>query len=69
MSQPTEQTDQIERTVPDLLPLPEEVRADFPILAREINGRTIAYLDNAATTQKPLGVIEAIDRYFGVESR
>ncbi len=64
MSQPTEQTERMERTVPDLLPLPEEVRADFPILAREVNGRTIAYLDNAATTQKPLGVIEAIDRYY-----
>ncbi len=36
------------------------VRADFPILSREINGRPLAYLDNAASTQKPLAVLDAI---------
>jgi cysteine desulfurase/selenocysteine lyase len=36
------------------------VRADFPILAREVHGRPLAYLDNAASTQKPLAVLDAI---------
>ena len=39
-------------------------RADFPILKREINGRPIVYLDNAATSQKPIQVIEALDRFY-----
>ncbi len=39
-------------------------RADFPILQRQVNGRPLVYLDNAATTQKPLAVIEALDRYY-----
>ena len=44
---------------------PIEVRADFPILARTgPDGRPIAYLDSAATSQKPLAVIEAIDSYY-----
>src|SRR3989454_5259357 len=40
------------------------VRADFPILRREINGRPLVYLDNAATSQKPVQVIEALDRFY-----
>lgn len=44
--------------------LAQEVRSDFPILKREVHGRPLAYLDNAATTQKPLAVIEAVDRYY-----
>jgi len=36
------------------------IRADFPILDREINGQKIAYLDNAASSQKPIAVIDAI---------
>src|SRR5437899_9100877 len=40
------------------------VRADFPILKREINGRPLVYLDNAATSQKPVQVIEALDRFY-----
>ena len=40
------------------------VRADFPILTRRINGKPLAYLDNAATTQKPRQVLEAVDRYY-----
>src|SRR5438445_11787614 len=40
------------------------VRADFPILKREINGRPLVYLDNAATSQKPFQVIEALDRFY-----
>ncbi len=38
--------------------------ADFPILKRQVRGRRLVYLDNAATTQKPVSVIEAVDRYY-----
>ncbi len=37
---------------------------DFPILARDINGKRLAYLDNAASSQKPLKVIEAISNFY-----
>jgi cysteine desulfurase/selenocysteine lyase len=40
------------------------IREDFPILAREVNGRPLVYLDNAATTQKPRQVIDALVRYY-----
>ena len=40
------------------------VRDDFPILARQTNGQTLAYLDNAATTQKPQSVIDAVRDYY-----
>jgi cysteine desulfurase / selenocysteine lyase len=40
------------------------VRADFPILTREIRGRPLVYLDNAATAQKPTAVIAAIQHYY-----
>ena len=40
------------------------IRSEFPILAREVNGHPLAYLDNAATSQKPLSVIEAVDGYY-----
>lgn len=43
---------------------PEAIRKDFPILSREINGKPLVYLDNAATTQKPVAVIEAVDGYY-----
>ena len=42
----------------------ERVRADFPILATEVHGKPLVYLDNAATSQKPLAVIDAIMRYY-----
>jgi cysteine desulfurase/selenocysteine lyase len=42
----------------------ERIRADFPILHRQVNGRRLVYLDNAATAQKPRSVIEAISRYY-----
>jgi len=42
----------------------ESLRDDFPILHQEINGKPLVYFDNAATTQKPLSVIEAIGHYY-----
>ena len=42
----------------------EKVRADFPILRQKIRGKPLVYLDNAATTQKPQVVINAITRYY-----
>jgi cysteine desulfurase/selenocysteine lyase len=39
-------------------------RGDFPILQRQINGHALAYLDNAATTQKPRAVIQALVDYY-----
>jgi len=42
----------------------EEIRSEFPILARQIHGEPLAYLDNGATAQKPLAVIDALDRYW-----
>ena len=40
------------------------VRADFPILRRQARGKPLVYLDNAATTQKPQAVLDAITRYY-----
>ena len=40
------------------------VRRDFPILARTVNGQPLAYLDNAASSQRPQAVIDAISRYY-----
>lgn len=40
------------------------IREDFPALAQEINGHPLVYFDNAATTQKPRPVLEAIQRYY-----
>lgn len=40
------------------------LRAEFPILKREVNGQPLVYLDNAATCQKPLAVIEAMNDYY-----
>jgi cysteine desulfurase/selenocysteine lyase len=42
----------------------EAVRGQFPILARRVRGKPLVYLDNAATAQKPLAVIEAVRRYY-----
>lgn len=42
----------------------EAVRRDFPILDQQVNGRPLAYLDNGATTQKPLSVIKAVADYY-----
>jgi cysteine desulfurase/selenocysteine lyase len=42
----------------------QKVRADFPILQTEVNGRPLVYLDNAATSQKPRQVLQALDQYY-----
>jgi cysteine desulfurase/selenocysteine lyase len=55
-------------TAPALPRSLEEIRAEFPILEREIHGEPLAYLDNGATSQKPLAVIEALDRYWRFEN-
>jgi len=46
----------------------ERIREDFPILSREVHGRPLVYLDNAATTQKPRAVIDRISRYYAEEN-
>ena len=42
----------------------DSMKQDFPIFSREVNGRPIVYLDNAATTQKPACVIDAMTEYY-----
>ena len=44
------------------------IRADFPILSRDVRGKRLVYLDNAATTQKPRQVIDRIVRYYSEEN-
>ena len=47
----------------------EKIRADFPILSREVYGKPLVYLDNAATTQKPLCVLDAMrSEYLNVNA-
>lgn len=42
----------------------EKIRQDFPILQQQVHGKRLVYLDNAATSQKPLAVIEAMRAYY-----
>ncbi|MFB2969200.1 SufS family cysteine desulfurase [Aerosakkonema sp. BLCC-F183] len=44
--------------------LADRVRADFPILHQEVNGKPLVYLDNAATSQKPVAVLDALRNYY-----
>ncbi|HEY3565664.1 MAG TPA: cysteine desulfurase [Casimicrobiaceae bacterium] len=44
------------------------LRRDFPILTERVNGKPLVYLDNAATTQKPASVIDALDAYYRHEN-
>jgi cysteine desulfurase/selenocysteine lyase len=46
----------------------QKVRANFPILSQRVNGKPLVYLDNAATTQKPRVVIDAIARYYEADN-
>jgi cysteine desulfurase / selenocysteine lyase len=52
--------DKLDKTPLDVATL----REDFPILHQDVNGKPLCYLDNAATSQKPRQVIEAVDRYY-----
>jgi cysteine desulfurase / selenocysteine lyase len=42
----------------------QRIRADFPLLGRKVHGKPLVYFDNANTSQKPLQVIEAVDRHY-----
>ncbi|HEY8585442.1 MAG TPA: cysteine desulfurase [Rhodanobacter sp.] len=42
----------------------QRIRADFPLLARQVRGKPLVYFDNANTSQKPLAVIEAMNTYY-----
>ena len=42
----------------------KEIKELFPILDQEVNGHPLVYLDSAATSQKPIQVIEAVDNYY-----
>jgi len=44
------------------------VRKDFPILSTQVRGKPLTYLDNAATSQKPAAVVEAVERYYREEN-
>lgn len=44
------------------------LRKDFPVLGRSVRGRPLTYLDNAATSQKPLVVIKALERYYSEQN-
>jgi len=57
MSTPATSTPALSRSL-------ESIRAEFPILHREVKGKPLSYLDNGATVQKPSAVIEAIDSYY-----
>ena len=46
----------------------EQIRKDFPILSREVNGKPLVYFDNAATTQKPNVVIDSMTHYYQFEN-
>ena len=49
-------------------PLADEVRADFPILDQTVNGKPLVYFDNAATSQKPKAVLDALDKYYNQDN-
>jgi cysteine desulfurase/selenocysteine lyase len=40
------------------------IKADFPLLKRQVHGKRLVYLDSAATSQKPIAVLDAMDRYY-----
>ncbi|MHC4696631.1 MAG: SufS family cysteine desulfurase [Planctomycetota bacterium] len=46
----------------------ERIRKDFPILQQRINGKPLVYMDNAATSQKPRAVIDALKRYYETDN-
>lgn len=46
----------------------EAIRSEFPILQQQVNGQALVYLDNAATTQKPQAVIDAVSSYYACDN-
>ncbi|MFH1004171.1 MAG: cysteine desulfurase [Bacteroidota bacterium] len=46
----------------------QKIRKDFPILSRKVNGKSLIYLDNGATAQKPKQVIDAITKYYSEQN-
>ncbi len=46
----------------------QKIRADFPILDQQVSGKPLVYLDNAATSQKPRAVIEALVKYYELDN-
>lgn len=47
---------------------PESIRGDFPILKQSVHGKPLVYLDNAATSQKPQAVIDAMTHYYSMDN-
>ena len=45
-----------------------KIRADFPVLDQQVNGSPLIYFDNAATTQKPKSVIDALSHYYASDN-
>lgn len=55
----------VQEKIPTLQPtLADEVRADFPLLHQQVHGHPLVYLDNAATSQKPSAVLDALQDYY-----
>lgn len=48
--------------------IPKDIKSFFPILNQEVNGHPLVYLDSAATSQKPIQVIEAITNYYNLDN-
>jgi cysteine desulfurase/selenocysteine lyase len=61
---PSDLLPRIARQAPPLALDAEKLRTDFPILSQQVHGKPLVYLDNAATTQKPRVVIDALVRYY-----
>lgn len=51
-------------TLSDCARVGEAIRKDFPVLHQEVHGKPLVYLDSAATSQKPVAVLEALDGYY-----
>lgn len=45
-----------------------KIREDFPILKQNVNGKPLVYLDNAATSQKPQAVLDALSHYYTTDN-
>ena len=65
LAAPAEDTEDTREAAPGPTYDLDRVRADFPILAQKVHGRPLVYLDNAASTQKPRAVMDAIAACYG----